>query len=90
MRTLIKKIHDIAYHRNGVFGTGFYVVLFTDIEKDRKIGVVFPEDSNPHNAVVLSVNKLAEGDIAFGSNSWRGDDYAKELRLFIAEKIKEG
>lgn len=35
---------------------------------------------------VLDVAKLAEGDIAFGSNSWRGDDYEPDLRRAIAEQ----
>jgi hypothetical protein len=32
---------------------------------------------------VLAVDKLAAGDIAFGSNSWRGDRYESELRKQI-------
>jgi hypothetical protein len=32
---------------------------------------------------VLDVAKLAQGDIAFGSNSWRGDHYEPHLRKAI-------
>jgi hypothetical protein len=30
-----------------------------------------------------SMSKLAAGDIAFGSNSWRGDQYEPHLRKAI-------
>jgi 23S rRNA G2445 N2-methylase RlmL len=33
---------------------------------------------------VLDIGLLATGDIAFGSNSWRGDDYEAHLRQAIA------
>ena len=31
--------------------------------------------TQPHHCAVLDVDKLAQGDIAFGSNSWRGDNF---------------
>ena len=34
----------------------------------------------PYHCAVLDVAKLAAGDIAFGSNSWRGDQYEPHLR----------
>ena len=34
---------------------------------------------------MLDVAKLAAGDIAFGSNSWRGDQYEPDLRKAIAD-----
>src|SRR5438270_340558 len=33
--------------------------------------------------IVLDVDKLARGDIAFGSNSWRGDRFEQSLRAAI-------
>ena len=72
-------IIDIAFHRNGICGAPFYVVLFEDhgAEGSRKVAIVFLE---PHYCAVLDVAKLAAGDIAFGSNSWRGDNYEPSLR----------
>lgn len=72
----------IAHHRNGVAGTPFDVVLFKERGRDgsRKVGIVFDD---PTYCAVLDIAKLAAGDIAFGSNSWRGDDYEPELRRLI-------
>jgi hypothetical protein len=76
------KIINIAHHRNGVSGAPFDVVLFEDRvpEVSRKVAIVFDE---PHHCAVLDVAKLAAGDIAFGSNSWRGDDYEPHLRTAL-------
>jgi hypothetical protein len=78
------KILAIAYHRNGIDGAPFNVVLFRDYgpEGSRKVAVLFEE---PCHCAVLDVDKLAAGDIAFGSNSWRGDHYEPHLRQAIAK-----
>jgi len=73
------KITDIAYHRNGVCGAPFHVVLFEDIE-GIQVAVVFDE---PHHCAVLNVPKLTQGDIKFASNSYRGDLYEPLLRISI-------
>jgi hypothetical protein len=72
-------IIDIAHHRNGVCGAPFDVVLFKERGRQgsRKVAILF--DERDHCAV-LDVARLAGGDIAFGSNSWRGDDYEPHLR----------
>ena len=44
------------------------VVIRLDREADKRLGAV--------GCFVLNIAKLAADDIAFGSNSWRGDDYA--------------
>jgi hypothetical protein len=77
------KIIDIAHHRNGVSGAPFDIVLFKDIgaQGSRKVGILFDE---PYHCAVLDVAKLAVGDIAFRSNSWRGDQYEPDLRSAIA------
>jgi hypothetical protein len=82
----IKKIIAVATHRNGICGAPFDVVLFHD-EDSRKIGIVF--EDNGHCAV-LDVAKLATGDIAFGSNSWRGDTYEPTLRAAINQHQTKG
>ena len=73
------KIIAIAHHRNGICGAPFHVVLFEDVgaEASRKVAIVFEEE---HHCAVLDVSKLAAGDIAFGSNSFRGDVYEPTLR----------
>jgi len=76
------KIIDIAFHRNGICGAPFHVVLFDDRCNDgrRMMAIVFEEDGH---CAVLDVAKLAAGDIKFGSNSWRGDEYQWRLRRAI-------
>jgi hypothetical protein len=72
----------IAYHRNGVAGAPFDVVLFQEKGRggSRKLAILFPE---PGRCAVLDVAKLAAGDIAFGSNLWRGDHYEPHLRKAV-------
>lgn len=92
------KIEDIAYHRNGVSGRGFYAVAFTCPDNGPMVGVVFPSgetaegisEFTPSDAgvecAVLQRELLAEGIVAFGVNSWRGDCYAKALVQGIKAK----
>ena len=71
-----------ARHRNGVAGQPFEVILFKEYGPggSRKAGIVFDE---PHYCAVLDIGLLAAGDIAFGSNSWRGDHFEQSLRKAI-------
>jgi hypothetical protein len=83
----LRRILAIDYHRNGIGGAPFHVILFEDRGEDgsRKVAVVFDE---PWHTAVLDVAKLAAGDIAFGSNSWRGDVYEPALRRAIARRTR--
>lgn len=72
----MKKILDVAHHRNGVSGSPFYVIRFRD-GKQEMIGILF--DTSRHVAVFDS-KLLAENVIAFAQNSWRGDEYEPFLR----------
>jgi hypothetical protein len=82
------KIINSTHHRNGVAGAPFEVVLFTDKgpQDSRKMAILFDE---PDHCAVLDIAKLAAGDIAFGSNSWRGDDYEKPLREGMKAYVKD-
>ena len=79
------KVISVAHHRNGVGGMPFYVVLFECGEMNQTmVAVSFEDDEgegyqNPRVAI-LGVDLLAKNDIAFGSNSWRGDRYASFVR----------
>lgn len=74
-------VDKIDRHRNGVSGEPFYVVLFEDrAYPDLFVATVFDE---PGRVAVLSVEKLTDGNIAFGENSWRGDRYESALRAAI-------
>ena len=84
----IHRIIDIDFHRNGISGAPFHVILFDDkgSEASRKVGIVF---DTPHHVAVLDVAKLAEGVITFGHNSWRGDVFELELRAAIPDRNRQ-
>lgn len=73
------QITDMDFHRNGVAGMPFHVALVDDPnDGDTKLVIMFEEEG--HTAV-LSLDQLIQNeDIAFGSNSYRGDKYEAVLR----------
>lgn len=90
-RTLELKKMD--YHRNGVSGVGFHVALFVDLTSDNgkpktMLGVLFDNDKECY-CCAFGLNKLAKGDIEFGSNSFRGDYYEDAMRKWAADYDKE-
>lgn len=81
----IHKIKSIAHHRNGMGGEPFYAVLFTRNQQGAKrrdmVGIVF--DKPGVYVAILDVPLLAEGNIKFAENAWRGEEFEKELREAI-------
>ncbi|MEZ6143808.1 MAG: hypothetical protein R3B84_24850 [Zavarzinella sp.] len=75
-------VQEIARHRNGISGEPFHVICFTDSTEGPMLGIVFQK---PHHVAVLQMEQLAKGNIAFGSNSWRGDQYEPLLRQVIEQ-----
>jgi hypothetical protein len=79
----MRHLTAIAHHRNGVMGIPFHVVLFRD-GKELMLGIQF--DNTADNAdiytAVLNVKKLAAGDIAFASNSYRGDHFHADIAVW--------
>ena len=72
-----------AYHRNGSCGNGFYVITFDTVVDGslyQMVAVVFRE---PGNVAVFDRQKLGAGVIEFGLNSWRCEDFEKELRAVV-------
>jgi hypothetical protein len=82
------KITAAAYHRNGVAGAGFDVVLFKVAREQSRNVAIFV--NAPGHCAVLDVPLLAAGDIKFGSNSWRGDDFEPHLRAAIQQHQTKG
>lgn len=76
---LVREIFAYARHRNGICGAPFNVFLFDD-GASLKLGILFDE---PDHCAVFDLEKLSQRDIAFGSNSYRGDLYADYLRRLI-------
>lgn len=80
------KVHSFAYHRNGVTGTGFDVVLFRQFrQKEMFIGIVFPDPGNVAVLCLTGEEGLDKRVIEFRRNSWRGDDFEDALRKAIKE-----
>lgn len=86
-------IEQVAYHRNGVSGEGFWAVVFTDPEQayaGRFLATIFG-DEDPKgefyncSTAVISLDLAVQGDIGvkFGANSWRGDHYDAMLRVGV-------
>jgi hypothetical protein len=77
-------ITKIAHHRNGIDGMPFHAVIFRDDteRKSAKLGVVF---ESPRHVAVFDIAKLADCDVEFGSNSYRGDRYEPALRQAITD-----
>jgi len=73
-------IESIQYHRNGVCGAPFHVLIFRDPDEGRMVGIVFDQE---YHVAVFNLDKLARGNIAFGANSWSGDRYEPSLRKAI-------
>jgi hypothetical protein len=82
------RVLNIDYHRNGIGGAPFHAVVFRDDGKEAgvKVGVVFDQ---PAHVAVLDIARLADCDVQFGSNSWRGDRYEAALRRVVARRAKE-
>lgn len=90
-KKMVKKIHEIAHHRNGVGGNGFYAVRFQTINDGdtltmEMVATVFEEQGNCAVLCLDYLQKDGNATVAFGHNSWRGDTYEKELRAAIDKK----
>lgn len=80
-------LEQIARHRNGVSGAPFHITLFRDEAERLMLGIVFDE---PTYVAVLDLQEAAAGNIAFGSNSWRGDRYESSLREAVKSPVEDG
>lgn len=79
-------IKSVARHRNGVGGAPFWAIVFDDAENGAMVASLFDES---YHCAVYSLAKLAEGNVAFGENSWRGDRYEVVLRARLLEWLKK-
>jgi hypothetical protein len=75
-------LEQIEYHRNGICGAPFHVMIFQDSEEGRMLSIVFEQ---AYHVAVFNLDKLALGIITFGVNAWRGDRYEPQLRQLIQE-----
>ncbi len=75
-------IEQVQTHRNGICGAPFHVLVFRDPNEGRMLGIVFDEK---YHVAVFNLDKLALGNITFGENSYRGDQYEPYLRVAVAK-----
>jgi hypothetical protein len=76
------RVRSVNYHRNGISGAGFYVVLFDEIDFSRSmLAIVFGE---PGHVAVLDRNDVASGELSLRRGAaWRGDVFEPQLRAAI-------
>lgn len=86
MKTKID-VQEISFHRNGICGESFFAVRF----KHRANGPRKPAENflatvfaKRGHVSVISLDRIADTGVAFGCNSWRGDQFEDLLREEIA------
>jgi hypothetical protein len=94
-RMATKKVKTLTYHRNGVGGLGFYCAIVEDEGRDMLVVRFVSYDGKGENVVDESVGAivcaafdtklLADGNITFGENSWRGDHYSDVMDAAIKQ-----
>lgn len=84
------KILSAAHHRNGVGGVPFWAVIVEapdDFGDPRKFACSVFTVSHRDGIFcsVFCIDKLAEGNVQFGENSWRGDQFYAAIREQLPE-----
>jgi hypothetical protein len=86
------KLFQIEYHRNGVHGNGFHVILFKDkdhFSDNKNYNMIATVFSEPHNISVINTALLSTKGVTFSENSFMGDEYEDQLREWIFDKFGE-
>jgi hypothetical protein len=82
------KIQEVAYHRNGIDGRGFYAVRFrwtpdNRTKEENFLGIVF---NDAGACTVIGLDRIESQGVKFaGGNSWQGDHFEAELRQAIKD-----
>lgn len=87
----ITSIDSVDRHRNGTGGAAFDVVKFKYLEPGTEeernmMGVVFEQGGH---VAVFDTDLVGQGNTSFGSNSWRGDQFEKQLRQAVAQQTED-
>jgi hypothetical protein len=73
-------LKQMAWHRNGVAGLGFYVAIVHDPENGDMLVIRFNKEADYGAGAILcaafKLSLLDKREIKFGVNSWRGDHYS--------------
>lgn len=81
---------NISYHRNGIHGLPFHVAIIKDKQNGPMLVVRFDKDADTETGQVIcaafNLEQLCHGNIEFGSNSFRGDEFAPIIDKLIARE----
>lgn len=85
-----QKVKKLEYHRNGISGEGFYVAIVQSDGRDMLV-VRFPCDKavGAVTCAAFDIDLLAQRNIQFGSNSFRGDHFHAVVDAAIAKNEKD-
>lgn len=85
MAKIVDEVLEVAFHRNGICGRGFYAVRFlSTVEGKGKLNFLATLTDDPGECYVICTDLLPTCGVKFaGGNSWRGDHYEDELREAI-------
>ena len=83
------KVKQLEYHRNGICGEPFHVAIVTE-GRDRRLVIHFEGKGSKCGMETITaafdLAMLADGEIRFGVNSFRGDHYSALMRAAIAQR----
>ncbi len=83
------EVKKISYHRNGIGGNGFHIVIFDDKKRKIKNHVAFVFEGQG-NIAVVNIDELSKHNIEFAEgNSWRGDEFEDEIRETIKQEEED-
>ena len=79
------KVHKCEFHRNGITGAPYHVVIFDWLEKgDQHLNMCAFVFEEAIHIAVTKIDMLAEHNVEFAKgNSWRGDSFENEIRDYI-------
>lgn len=80
------EIRDVAYHRNGVVGLPFYVVLFNDTDAGMFNQVATIDEDGEDCRVINAGLVVTASEIGTRHmNKWRGDRYLSQIKEAMQE-----
>ena len=80
------EIRDVAYHRNGIAGLPFYVVLFNDTDKGMFNQLATIDEDGTDCRVINAGLVVTASEIGTRHmNTWRGDRYLSQIHNAMAD-----
>lgn len=80
------EIREVAYHRNGVSGLPFWVVLFNDTDEGmfNQLATI-DEDGKDCRVINMGIAMFGRIGQDVGMNTWRGDYYLQKIKEAMQE-----